>query len=77
MKTIRLSEIQRNKNKTFSVKLSHLFSDVANIFPKMNKLFFRPLISESGLYFLLLDDKLVQLKTGRYEDIAGNCPLRV
>lgn len=44
MNTIRLSEIQRNKNKTFSVKLSRLFSLAVNIFPKIYKLLFSAIL---------------------------------
>jgi hypothetical protein len=40
MKIRHASEIQCNKNKTFSIKLNHLINVVANIFHKITKLLY-------------------------------------
>lgn len=51
MKIRHESEIQRNKNKTFSIKLNRLINIVANILDKITKLPYFPLKSIVNRHF--------------------------
>jgi len=45
------SEIQRNKNKTFSIKLNRLINIVTNILDKITKLLYFPVKSIANRHF--------------------------